>query len=113
MTGNDSAANFDRHNRRDTFEKGDHHGPQHKQVSMLFRRLFTHARGDRTEQSVTEQNAEKSANERSGNFFPNLFGRPSQCSHGDDDTQYGGNDTESGQRVGHAAERRRWLERRV
>ena len=72
---------------------------------MLFFRSFTHARGDRTNQSVAEQDAEESADQRGGNFFTNLFRWAAESSHGDDDSKYGGDDAEPGQRVGGSAER--------
>ena len=50
------------------------------QECVFFLRGFTHSRGERPNQSVAQQNAEESADERGGNFFPNFFRRSAQRS---------------------------------
>lgn len=74
---------------------------------------FGHIRGDGSDQSVAEQNAEKSANQRGGNLLSDFLRWAAQGLHGNDDAQHRGDDARPGQRICHRAKRSCWLSRIV
>src|ERR1700690_2091613 len=96
ITGHDAASHFDRHDGSDALKKSDHYNAQDLQECVFFLRSLPHAGGDRTDESVAEQNAEEGADERGGYFFPDLFRRAAEGSHGDDDSKFRLDDAESG-----------------
>ncbi len=72
-------------------------------LALLFRQLG-HIGGQRADKSVAQQDAEKRSYQRSGNFLADFFGRPAERAHGHHHSQHGGNNAQSGQRVGHGAQ---------
>ena len=69
---------------------------RHVVVGVLIFRRLGHVGGDRADESVTEQNAEESSDQRGRDFVTNFLRRTTQRTHGDDDSQHGGDNAEPG-----------------
>ena len=113
MAGNGAARKLNCHNRGVSLQERDHHHAQHMQVGAFFFRSLLHAGRKRPDQTVTEQDAQKCADQRGGDFVSDFFWRAAQSSHRDNDAEYGRDDAESGKGIGHGTERRRGLGRAV
>ena len=105
MAGNRPPGKLHRHDGRRAFEERNHHHAQDVEIGALFLGDLAHAGSDRPHQPVTQQNSQKSANQRGRYFVADFFRRSAQRSHGDDDAQHGGHDAQAGQGIGHAAQR--------
>ena len=62
-------------------------------------------RGQRSDQSVAEQDAEKGADQRRRHLVTDFLGRAAERSHGDHHAEHGGDNAEAGQGIGHRAKR--------
>src|SRR5260221_5347925 len=63
-----------------------------------------HVGGDGANQSVAEQNTEKRPYQGGGNLVSDFFRWPAERSHGDNDAEHGGDNSEAGKGIGHGAE---------
>lgn len=106
MSWNRSPRYFDRHDWRASFQERNHQNPHDVEKGVLLFSCFGHVGGDRTDQSIAQQNAEKCADKRGGNLVSDFFRRSTDSAHGDDNTQHSSHNAEAGQRIGHGAEGR-------
>jgi hypothetical protein len=95
MSGHNAPSHFHCHDGGDTFEKSDHHDAQYEQECVLFFSRLAHAGRDWTNEAITEEDAQKSSDQRSGHFVADFLGWATQCAHGDDDTEDGGDDSQA------------------
>src|ERR1700722_1695355 len=73
---NRATAKFDGDRRRNTLHESDHGDAKNVVVGVLVFSAFGHARGYGADEAVAEQNAEKRANERGGDFMADSSGGP-------------------------------------
>ncbi len=96
MPGNGTPRHLDGHDGGGALQKRNHENAHDIEESVLFVRGLGHVGSDGANQSVAEQNAEKSSDEGSGNFVSDFFGWATEGAHGDHDAKDCGDDSQAG-----------------
>ena len=104
MPRNRAPAYLDRQDRRQSFDKRHHANAQHVVIGVLVVGGFRHVRGDRPQQAVAHQNAEKRAHQRCRHVVADLLRRAAQRAHGDDHAQHRGHNSQARQGIRHRAQ---------
>ena len=84
--------------------KTDDHHANHIIEGVFFFRRFGHIGSDGTDKTVTEQNAEKCADQGRRHFVTNFFRWTAESAHGDDDAEHRRDDAQTGKGIGHGGE---------
>src|SRR5450631_1441807 len=104
VAGNCAPRDFHRHDGCGALQKRDHENAHHIEEGMFFLGRLGHVGGDRTDQSVAQQNAQKGSDQGGGNFVSNFLRWTAESTHRDHDAKDSGDNAQTRQGIGYGAE---------